>query len=915
MLLGRQFEQRAVDELLTRARRGQSAVMVLRGEAGIGKTALLEYAQRQAAGMTVLRCVGIEAEHELPFAGLHQLLRPCLEKLDALPQPQAAALRGAFGLSAARVESQFLVALGVLSLLADASESTPALCLIDDGHWLDRASQDAIAFAARRFVAEPIALLVASRTGEGRSFPDEGLPTHELSGLDDDHARALLQSRAASTASAAVIDMVLRACQGNPLALEELPAGLSARQLAGAEPITGPLPARGVVEERFRARVTKLPESVRRALLLVAVDEGDETAALERALERSNVAPSALREAEHAGLVRIDGGITFRHPLVRSAVYGAATHSERRAAHESLATALEDPVRTTWHMAAIAERADEAIASKLDAAAEQAASRGAYVSAAAAFERAAELSERPLASGRRFMYASQSSLGAGRWNAALALAERAAALLDDPADTVELDFVRAAVSSRTGSPSETFALVRRAAGLLAQRQPDRALEMVAYMILSAQQGGWTMTGIPEASKTLAGIDGGGSRKTFMRAVIAGAEFLLRGDGVRARERFDDALSTERRLTGDPIAAALAGMIGFWTADYELARDRFARLVAQRRVQGSLTELVTALFSLAASELCCGRAQAGFDAADEGLGLARQFGYVNSEISYLALQAWIGALFGKELECRELAHLAIRRGLANGVGYATAEGHLALGQLELGLGNPEAAIEHFDYLDPSPFPPLAQLATPEVVDAALRLGQPERAALALDRFAAWAPVSRAPLVAGMLARCRGMITADSKQADSLFLQALHHHDHRVAAYDRARTQLAYGERLRRDRRRLEARAQLRSALDAFEGIGASLWAERARTELRATGETARRRNHSTVDQLTAQELRIARLVAGGASNKDVAAQLFLSRRTVEYHLGKVFTKLGVSSRVELARTELEPAIAARDHSPE
>jgi DNA-binding CsgD family transcriptional regulator len=394
---------------------------------------------------------------------------------------------------------------------------------------------------------------------------------------------------------------------------------------------------------------------------------------------------------------------------------------------------------------------------------------------------------------------------------------------------------------------------------------------------------------------------------FMRAFLHGAGALLDGDTSAAATRFDEALHIESSLVASPLATAMAGGIGMWIADFPPARDRFARLVAQRRAEGSLSELAAALFLLAAGEMCAGRTQAGFDASAEGLELVRQLGSANDEASYLALHAWITALLGQEEECRECAEAARRLGLAARVGWAVSEAHLALGELELGLGNAAGAIEHFDQVDPGPFPPSSLLATPGLIDAALRLGEPRRADAALGRFAAWAPVSRTPLVNGMLARCRGVLAASRQQADTLFAEALRHHDHRVPPYERARTQLAYGERLRRDRLKSEARIQLRNALDTFDGIGTRLWAERARDELRATGETVSKRDNGTLEKLTPQERRVARLVASGASNKDVAAQLFLSSRTVEYHLGKVFTKLGVASRVELARLPFEPML--------
>jgi DNA-binding CsgD family transcriptional regulator len=910
MLLGRGAEQQVVDGLLRQARGGRSAVLVLRGEPGIGKTALLDHAQANAPDMTVLRCVGIEAEHEFPFAGLHQLLRPCLGLLDRLPGPQAAALRGAFGLSFDRVESPFLVSLGLLSLLAEACDEAPVLGLIDDAHWIDRPSQEALAFAARRLEAEPVALLMASRSRDGPEFDAAGLPELEVHGLAEGPAQALLETRLSQPVPAEVVTMLVRTAQGNPLALLELPKALTHRQLQGTDPIAGPLRAKGAVEESFRIRVARLPASIRRALLLAAAEEGGDLHTLEPALERCGLTVSALEAAEDAGLVQISGAVVFRHPLVRSAVYGSATRRERRTAHQALAAVLNDPVRSAWHRALATERADENVAAELDAAARQAVTRGALATAAAAFERAAELSQQAPGQGRRLTWAAQASAAAGFSDTALALVERARPLMTDQADVAELEIVSATVSFRHGSATETFALLRKAASALAETEPERALEMVALMVQAAAYGAWVANGVTQARQVLDRVRGGGARHLFLRTLLDGARALLDGDAALGRERLGDAMQIETHLGGDPAMATMAGLFGLWVADYPPARDRFARIVAQRRAEGSLTGLTGALFFLAASELCVSRLQAGFDAAAEGLELARQLGYENDEISYLALHAWITALMGKEQECRECAASAMRRGLAAGVGWAPSQAHLALGTLELELGNAAEAIEHFQQMDPGPLPPTALLATPEFIDAALRLGEPRQAAQALERFAAWAPVSATPLVDGMLARCRGVLADNDQEADGLFAEALRHHDYRVTPYERARTQLAYGERLRRSRRRAEARVQLRSALDTFEGAGATLWAERARAELHATGETARKRDVSTLDALTPQELRVARLVATGSSNKDVAAQLFLSRRTVEYHLGKVFTKLGVASRVELARAALEPSLAGQ-----
>jgi DNA-binding CsgD family transcriptional regulator len=908
MLLGREAEQRVVDDLLRGARGGRSAVLVLHGEPGIGKTALLGYAAGSAGDMTVLRCAGVEAEHEFPFAGLHQLLRPCLGWLDRLPGPQAAALRGAFGLTFDPVPSRFLVSLALLSLLAEASEQAPVLCLVDDAHWLDRPSQEALVFAARRLDAEPVALLMAARQREGIGFEATGLPELELRGLDHAAAEALLESGMKRPASAAIVTMLVRSAGGNPLALLELPMSLTSRQLQGADPIAGPLRAKGAVEDLFRLRVAQLPDDTRRALLLAAAEESGDLHTLEPALGRCGLPVSAFAAAQEAGLVQADGAVVFRHPLVRSAVYHSAAPSERRAAHRALATVVEDPVRGTWHRALATERADEAIAVELETAGAQAVARGAHATAAAAYERAAELSQQVPSQARRLLCAAQTSLAAGFCEAALTLAERARPLTADQVDVAELELVRATVSIQQDPPDHAFGLVRYAALALADRKPDRALEMIARMISTAALGGWVAEGITEASRVVERVRGGGARRDFMRAFLRGATALQDRDAPAAAEWFGTAFQIEAGLVDSPMVTTLAGMARMWLADFAPARDRFARLVAQRRAEGSLPELVLALFFLAASEMCTGRVQAGFDASAEGLEIVRQLGSASDETTYLALHAWITALLGQEQECRDCAGAARRAGLATGLAWAVSEAHLALAELELGLGNASGAIEHYEQVHAGPIPPEAMLATPGIIDAALRLGQPERAERALDRFAAWAPASRTPLVDGLLARCRAVITADPRQADDLFAQALGHHDHRVPPYERARTQLAYGERLRRDRRIGEARSQLRSALDTFEGVSTPLWAERARGELRATGETARKRDLGALDTLTSQERRVVRLVAAGASNKDVAAQLFLSSRTVEYHLGKVFTKLGVASRVELARLALEPATA-------
>ena len=424
MLVGRESERSALDALLQSARGERSAALVLRGEPGIGKTALLEYAAGKATDMTVLRCVGIEAEHELPFASMHQLVRPCLELVDRLPAPQAAALRGALGLSFDPVQDRFLVSAGLLSLLAEACDERPVLCCVDDAQWLDPASSEALVFAARRFQAEPIALLMAARDGDARQFDAPGLDELEVGGLDEQQAQALLSSRLDRPVAPDVVERLLQTAHGNPLALLELPSALSSAQLDGVEPIVGPPPVRGAVEAAFGSRVAELPDAARRLLLLAAADDVGDLAMVQRAAEALGLALSDLDEAEREGLVRVDGAVSFRHPLVRSAVYRAATRSERREAHEALAAAIDDPVSRAWHRAVVADRPDEALAGDLEAAGMQAVGRSAHATAAVTFERAADLSEEQPARGRRLRGAAQAAMDAGRLDAAIALVGR-----------------------------------------------------------------------------------------------------------------------------------------------------------------------------------------------------------------------------------------------------------------------------------------------------------------------------------------------------------------------------------------------------------------------------------------------------------------------------------------------------------
>lgn len=665
MLVGRESERSALDALLQSARGERSAALVLRGEPGIGKTALLEYAADRARDMTVLRCVGIEAEYELPFAGMHQLVRPCLELVDRLPAPQAAALRGALGLSFDGVQDRFLVSAGLLSLLAEACDAGPVLCCVDDAQWLDPPSAEALVFAARRFQAEPIALLMAARVGDGRHFDAPGLAELEVDGLDHQNAHALLSARLDRAVAPDVVDRLLRTAHGNPLALLELPSALSDAQLHGVEPIVGPPPVRGAVEAAFGARVAALPDAARRVLLLAAADEAGDLATVRHAAQELGLALADLDDAEREGLVRIDAGVAFRHPLVRSAVYRAATRSERRQAHEALAAATSDPVSRAWHRAVVADHPDEALAGELEGAAAQAVARAAHATAAVTFQRAADLSEKEPARGRRLRGAAQASLDAGRLDAALALVERARRHTDDPGEAAHLDLIRATEASRRGSPAEGSTMLRDAARAVANAAPELATELALWSLFTGLQGGWDERLVTAGQSLLERIDTDRPVGRFADDVVHALSAYYAGDTATAGGRFAAALETGASLDG---LRTVAMPIFVWTitGDWSRAREHCTRVVARLRAEGNVAGLAGLLGLMAFTELGERRMREAQASVSEGLELARALGYENDETGLLGVQARIAALHGDADACR-VAGTAPQRAQRRGLG--------------------------------------------------------------------------------------------------------------------------------------------------------------------------------------------------------------------------------------------------------
>ena len=915
VLYGRREECAAVDRLLQAAREGHSRVLVLRGEAGAGKSALLAFAAGEARGMTVLRAAGVEAEVELPFAALHQLLRPLLDRLDHLPAAQATALRAAFGLAAppgghepvgGRLGDRFLLSVGVLSLLADAAEQRPLVCLLDDAHWLDQASADALVFAGRRLGAEGIGLLFAARDAEPRRFGAAGLPELRLSGLDAAAASDLLAAAAPAAPAAGVRERLLAAAGGNPLALLELPAALSAAQLAGRAPLPDPLPVGADVERAFAERAGRLPATARTMLVLAAADDTGEAATVLRAAQARGLDAGALGPAEGARLVRVQGArIEFRHPLVRSAVYRAATFAERRAAHLALAGALDDVEqadRRAWHQAAAAIGPDEPAADELERSAERARARGGHAAAAAALERAAELTSGESARARRLAAGAEAAWLAGRPRWALELAGHADRLGSPPRQRAALEQLRARIEAWSGSPIQAHRLLADAAAAITGTNPGQA----AMLMSEAAQAAWLagdMAKTTQAGQWLGTLPvPEDSPAKLIGRVYVGLAGLMIGDTTQAAPRLREILASAQ-AADTPLQLAFAGSAALFVGDDVAATDLLGQAVAAARAAGAISILAWLLAQLAAVQAWTSRWPLAVANASEGLRLARETGQDNAAAHNHGALAWVAAAQGRQQECHTHATAALAQAAQHSLAVPAGIATWALGLAELGAGRPAAALDQLGQLASArpglghPLP--TTFATADLAEAAARSGRPEAAPAAVARLEHWATATTVPWGLALVARCRGLLS-DGNTAEGHFARALELHAAAGRPFDRARTELACGQALRRARRPSQARGHLRAALEGFEQLGAAGWAGRARAELRASGETARRRDPSTLTQLTPQELQIARLAAGGATNREIAAQLFVSPRTVEYHLYKVFPKLGIASRAELAR---------------
>jgi DNA-binding CsgD family transcriptional regulator len=923
VLVGREADCARIDELLERARRGRSGALVLRGEAGLGKTALLDYAADRSAEMTVVRAIGVEYEAELQFSGLLELMRPLLDHLDEIPPQQAEALQSALGLGEPKPYERFTICAATLSLIAAAAEANPLLILVDDAHWLDYATDDALLFSAKRLVADSVAILLAVREGAERIFDAPALEQHDLASLEPKDAAAVLAGDAERVVATDVASRLCEATHGNPLALVELGNVLSAEQLAGREPLPDPVPAGPTLERAFAWRAESLADDSRLALLVAAVSLSDDMETIAAALESLGIGRDTLEPAEDAGLLALgDDHVRFRHPLMRSAVFHGTPPSERRAAHRALADALrerDDAERFAWHLAGAAIGVDEEAAIALEQAAQRAQERSSYAAAHAALERAATLTADDTARPARLYAAADAAFSAGRPDDALAL-------LDEPLQQEDPRLRAAALRLQgrieylAGRPKQAGVHLVEASRLL--EDVDRALAVqICTEACSAQ------LGIADASGMLAAAEratvlADGLRDGHLRNQVT----LTRGWVLCYVGRSDEGMPLLEQAVerADDAAVDPVGLMRLSAPLEWLERSRDGHQLALRDVNrarddGAVGLLPYLLYQQAWHGIRAGLLREAYAAATEGLSLSRELDLWLPRIQSLLVLAAITARRGSESDClayaEELREPLEESGL---VGYRFWLSH-SLGLLAVSLSRPEDAVRELEGvaadLDRFGIHSRSIVPNAELADVHARAGNEQEAETALAAFEA-SHEPQSPVARATAARARAMLASD-EAFESAFEEAFRLHEESDDLWSLARTRLAYGERLRRAGRRLDARVELKSALETFEDQGADAWAERARAELRASGETIRRRKPWEDEELTPQELQIALHVARGMTNREVGAALFLSHKTIEFHLGRVYRKLGMHSRAELisrfAREATEQEATAQEPS--
>jgi len=912
-LAGRRAECGVLEQLADAVRGGESRVLVVHGEAGVGKTALLDHLARHAPGCQVTRAAGVQSEMELAFAGLHQLCAPVLDRLDTLPAPQREALRIAFGVSSGPAPDRFLIGLAVLSLLSHAAAQRPLLCLVDDYQWLDRASALILAFAARRLGVESVGLVFATRDPGGDLA---GLPELGVTGLREADARVLLDAALSGPIDARVRDQIIAETRGNPLALLELPRGLTSGELAGGFGFPAALPLAGSIEQNFQRRVGALPPPTQRLLLLAAADPSGDPALVWRAAALLGIRTAAAVPAIDAGLAEFGTRLLFRHPLARSATYQAASAQDRQEAHRTLAKATDprlDPDRRAWHRAQAAPGPDEDVAAELERSADRARSRGGLTAAAAFLERSAMLTLDPAKRAARALAAAGAKSQAGAYGAALDLLAIAEAGPLTDLQHAHADLARAQLAFMTSRGAEAPPLLLKAARRLSRVDPalarDTYLDALSAAIFTGRLASpeCDLLEVARAAADAPPPTRPPRSPDLMLDALTAQYNEGYATGVRllrsALATFGDGMSAEEELRWLWLVTATAATRAWDDASWDVLSARHVQLA---RDTGALSELPLALTSRAILHLFAGQLSAAAALADEIQAVKEATGTGLAPYSAFGLAAFRG----EESKARALIAATMEDATLRGEGNGITFAEWANAVLNNGLGRydkaAEAALHACDYVND-----LGSLVwtMPELIEAAVRTGRSEEAAWADDRLEEMTSACDTDWARGIRARSRALLS-EGETAERLYRESISLLSRTRVRVGLARAHLLYGEWLRRERRRSAAREQLRTAHDMLEAIGMAGFAERARRELRSTGESARKRSSAAGHEaLTAQELLVARLARDGLSNPEIGTRLFISAHTVQYHLRKVFAKLDITSRSQLDRVLPTDAPAA------
>ena len=895
-----------LDGLLAAVRGGESRALVVSGEPGVGKTALLEYMADQASGCRVVRAAGVQSEMELAFAGLHQLVAPMLDRLDRLPVTQGDALRTAFGVSAGWAPDRFLVALAVLSLLSEVAEERPLICVVDDEQWLDHASTQALAFVARRLDAESVGLVFGARVPSDEVAT---LPQLVVEGLREADATALLDSVLTGPLDPQIRDQILSETRGNPLALLELPRGISPSELAGGFGLPGARSLSSRIEESFRRRVEGLPAESRRLVRLAAADPTGEPSLVWQAAERLGIPTDAATPAAEAGLLEFGARVRFRHPLVRSAAYRSASLQERQDLHGALGEVTDsqaDPDRRAWHRAQAAPGPDEEVAAELERSAGRAQARGGLAAAAAFLERAGMLTPAPARRAQRLLAAARAKRDAGALEASLGLLVAVEAAPLDALQAAELERLRGQIAFDQRRGTDAVRLLISAARRLEPLDAGSARETHLEALVATMWVGDLETpgGMRDTAEAARAAPPGPDPPRVVDVLLDAFALRLTDGYTAAAPLLSRALELLLALnvgTDDAdrwlwvVGARASGIIAMEVWDFEPWHALAARQTEVARDMGALVHLQFALTFLVVTHILRGELETARQLIEEDRLIAEATGNPPVAHTAMLLAAWRG----QEAEGSELIEATVQEATARGLGRLVNSGKYASSVLYNGLGRHDAARdaarEAFER-DPVGHGPLV---VPELAEAASRTHDVVLVRAALEWLSERGRVTPTEWVLGMEARVRALLS-DGDTADGFYRESIERLGRTSVRIELARGHLLYGEWLRRERRRVDAREQLRTAHEMLTTMGAEAFADRARRELLATGETARKRTVETRDELTAQEAQIARLARDGLSNPEIGTRLFISPRTVKYHLRKVFTKLDISSRSQLDR---------------